>query len=252
MGNLSDELVQRLRARALDPAGRSGDAALAAQSISVGDALAAQRAELAGQPAGIQEGVNEYLQGMSSPFAGMIHNALTGDGRQAGGLLGALSRLTGGKQLYAMTGSGPVSFGSSADPTPAPPPATETAVADAEHRLGFALPGELRRFYLEVADGGVGPGAGVYSLDELLDKHREVTSEPVGPQGQDWPSTLLPISGEDWGLVSLDRTTGRLVYWDLEELDDDDELPPGQPTWAASFVPEADSLQAWLSSWLDD
>jgi hypothetical protein len=77
-----------------------------------------------------------------------------------------------------------------------------------------------------------------------------MTSEPVGPQGQDWPAGLLPISGEDWDLVSIDRTTGRLVYWDLEELDDDDELPPDQPTWTASFVREADSLSAWLTAWL--
>lgn len=252
MSNLSDELVQRLRERALDPTRRSGDAALSARSVPVGDALGAQRAELAAQPEDIQAGVHEYLQGMSSPFAGMVQNALTGDAKQAGGLLGALSRLTGGKQLFAMTGSGVVSFGRSADPTPAPPPATEAAVADTERRLGFALPDDLRRFYLEVADGGVGPGSGMYSLDELAAKHRELTGEPVGPQGQDWPAALLPVHGEEWDVVSIDRTTGRLVYWDLEELDDDDELPPDQPTWAASFVPEADSLEAWLSSWLDD
>jgi hypothetical protein len=120
----------------------------------------------------------------------------------------------------------------------------------AEADLGFPLPPDLRRFYLEVADGGVGPGDGIYSLAELLAKHREMTEEPVGPQGQSWPAHLLAIQGDDWDLVSIDRETGRLVYWDLEELDDDDEPPPDNPTWAASFVPEADSLTTWLSAWL--
>jgi hypothetical protein len=40
------------------------------------------------------------------------------------------------------------------------------------------------------------------------------------------------------------------VFGALEELDDDDELPPDQPTWAASFVPEADGLDTWLGRWV--
>ena len=85
----------------------------------------------------------------------------------------------------------------------------------------------------------------------LVAKHRELTHEPVGPQGQAWPAELLPIQGEDWDLVAIDRETGKLVFWDLEELDDDDELPPDQPTWAASFVAESDGLEAWLAEWAD-
>jgi hypothetical protein len=245
---LSDALVQRLRERAQDPARRSGEAAMAADSVSMDDALLA----LGPDPSSSEEhraAVNEYLSGMSTPFAGMIANLAGGDGRQAGGLLAALGSLTGGRQVFAMSGDlGLVRTGPPSD-EPAPPPAGDPDVTEAEARLGFTLPPALRQFYLEVADGGVGPGVGVYGLAELVAKHREMTGEPVGPQGQDWPAELLPIHGEDWDLVAIDRTSGRLVHWDLEELDDDDELPADQPTWAASFVPEADSLEAWLGRW---
>ena len=247
---LGADLVTRLRERAQDPARTSDDAALAAQSTSFEDELAAQRAELAAQPEDVQREVNDYLGSINSPLAGMIQNAVTGDGGQMRGLLGALGRLTGGRQLFAMTGSGVMSLGGPVQLSPAPPPASEPDVLTAERDLGFALPPALRQLYLQVADGGVGPGGGVFSLAELVAKHRELTREPVGPQGQDWPAELLPIQGEDWDLVSVDRETGRLVYWDLEELDDDDELPPDQPTWSASFVSEADSLETWLNDWL--
>jgi hypothetical protein len=247
--SLSPALVQRLRERAQDPARRSGTAALAAGSIGFDEALLSPGP---GEPQTeeLQREVADYLDGINSPFAGMIGNAATGDGSQARGLLGALSSLLGGKQRFAMAGDlGVISLGPRVPPRPAPPPATEQEIAAAEEALGFPLPPGLRQFYAEVANGGVGPEDGLFSLSELVAKRHELTHEPVGPQGQAWPAVLLPVQGEDWDLVSVDRETGRLVYWDLEELDDDDELPPDQPTWAASFVSESDSLEAWLGEW---
>lgn len=249
--HLSSALVQRLVERAHDPARRSGEAALAAGSVSMEEVVLGlgRQPDETPQSEEFQREVSDYLRGINSPFAGMIDNTVTGDGSQVRGLLGALSRLTGGKQLFAMTGAGVMSMGGAVEPRPAPPPAREEDVAAVESELGFALPAALRQLYLEVADGGVGPGGGIFSLSELVAKHHEMTDEPIGPQGQAWPAALLPIQGDDWDLVSLDRVTGRLVYWDLEELDDDDELPPDNPTWAASFVPEADDLETWLSTW---
>jgi hypothetical protein len=246
---LPDVLVRLLRERAQDPARRSGLGAMTAGSMPVEEALRGLRPDPA-QDEEHRAAVEDYLSGMNSPFAGMISDLATGDGSQTQRLLAALGSLTGGKQLFAMSGDlGVVSMGASSASGPAPVPAGEPAVAAAEAELGFALPPALRDYYLDVADGGVGPGDGLYSLTELVAKHREMTEEPVGPQGQPWPAGLLPIQGEDWDLVSLDLETGRLVFWDLEELDDDEDLAPDQPTWAASFVPEADSLAAWLAEW---
>ena len=51
---------------------------------------------------------------------------------------------------------------------PLAPPATEAALEDVQSQLGVPLPDLLRRVYLEVADGGVGPGSGLLSAGELV------------------------------------------------------------------------------------
>ena len=114
-------------------------------------------------------------------------------------------------------GSGVVATGPSGAAGPAPAPAEEADVAAAEAALGFRLPPALRQYYLQVADGGVGPGNGVYGLAALVAEHGELTADPVGPQGQPWPEHLLPVQGEGWDIVALDRDTGRLVFWDLRK-----------------------------------
>ena len=47
---------------------------------------------------------------------------------------------------------------------PVQPPAEPAAVADAEARVGFPLPDLLRRLYVEVGNGGVGPSFGLLPL----------------------------------------------------------------------------------------
>ena len=116
--------------------------------------------------------------------------------------------------------------------------------------MGFALPAALKAFYLEVANGEVGPGDGIYPVSRLILKWREMTEEPAGPQGQEWPRNLLPILGDD-DLFSIDLETGRIVYWDIEQLEIDDDTPANDPGWAISFRSVAESLEAWLQAWLD-
>jgi hypothetical protein len=238
---LTDGLLARLKDRAGNAERRSDDNEMAANSQTMEEMFDSV-------PKSDDPAVREYLEGMNTPFAGMIANMVTGDGRQAKGMLGMLGGLLGGKQMFGVVGpslgspGGVFSMGGSRTPKPAPKPCTEAEVADAETKLGFTLPAPLRQYYLEVANGGVGPGGGLYSLKELLAKWREFTKEPIGERGQKWPAKLLPIHGEDWDVVSIDRDCGELIYWDVEEID--------YGGWKKSFVHHADSLEAWLDKWL--
>ena len=44
------------------------------------------------------------------------------------------------------------------------PPVPESAIVDAESKLGFRLPPLLREIYSELANGGFGPGNGLIGL----------------------------------------------------------------------------------------
>jgi hypothetical protein len=172
----------------------------------------------------------------------MISNMVAGDGREAGGLLGALASMLGGKQMFTSMGGQNFAMGPKRAPRKAPAPASEAEVAAAEAKLGFALLEGLRQFYREVANGGIGPEDGLYSLRALLAKWREMNDEPVGPRGQKWPTKLLPILGDRWDLTCIDRESGKLVYFDVEEVD--------YGGWKACFKEEAESLDAWFGKWL--
>ncbi len=233
-GRLSAELLERVRARAADPGRRSDNASLAANSVPI-ETLFAGLPPI--QDPAIQAHV-DHAQNMLSRMMGMFGGA-------------------GGGPTFAAIGpgvgfaGGMMSLGGPAEAPPLPAPCGEGWLGATEASLGFALPPALRQLYAEVADGGFGPGGGLYSLDALTAKWRELTAEPVGPQGQAWPRNLLPIAGERWDLTCLDRDSGRLVFWDVEELADDEEDDPGDAAWKRSFQPEAESLDVWLGRWLD-
>lgn len=120
-------------------------------------------------------------------------------------------------------------------------PATETEIQSAEICLGFSLPPLLRRVYSEVADGGFGPGYGIY----------RVSPEPVAGLGQEsilhaynvltrdphWPAKILPLC--DWGCGNwscLDlRTDQTRVLTCAEER---------------GFYDTGRDLGSWLLAWL--
>jgi hypothetical protein len=76
-----------------------------------------------------------------------------------------------------------------------------------------------------------------------VERHKEFAHEPIGERGQKWPKNLLPISGEEWDVHSIDLKSGGIVYWDVEEID--------YGGWKKSFRPEAESLEAWLGKWAE-
>lgn len=125
--------------------------------------------------------------------------------------------------------------------------AAEAEVAAAEAALGFALPSHLRRLYLEVADGGFGPGPGLHSLATVVSAYRGLVATPPGRRGQPWPPNLLPITTEAPGHHCVDATGGAVIFWDEEELADG----ASDRVWRRSFKPAAPDLATWFEAWVD-
>ena len=120
------------------------------------------------------------------------------------------------------------------------PPTTLAAVKAAEAELGFRLPGLLRVLYTEVANGGFGPGYGLFGLEggyiapDIINHFQGGTlvewyfamrgSEPLptlshdfgvegknslfiepGPDAQGWFDKLLPVCNHGcWQLSCVD------------------------------------------------
>ena len=249
-GAFSPQTIAKLKARAADPERRTDMAALAASSIDAEGVFTAQRARIASKSPEHQQKVREYLEGMNTPLAGMISNSVMGDGSQYSSVLRSLRATMRDKPLYASMGGRPVALAGRPEPRVAQRSLGEAVLVWAEGELGFALPPQLRTFFMEVANGEVGPVEGIYPVAQLIAKWREVTEAPAGPQGQAWPEHLLPIAG-DRDVFSINRQDGHIVYWDVNELELDDDVPRENPAWLASFKPVAESLDAWLAGWLD-
>lgn len=153
-----------------------------------------------------------------------------------------------GSLLRAAGGMDPETAGFTTENTsPLPAPASEATVDAAERVLGFPLPAGLRRLYLEVADGGFGPGGGLLSVEAVLGARRELVGGGELPRGRTWPATMLPIRANEPGYACLDVKTGEIVDWDPEELSE----WSSDARWQRSFKPSAPSLEAWLATWLD-
>jgi len=167
----------------------------------------------------------------------------------AQGLLGAFGKLGGlfggAGGVIAMGPVGTVRFGGEPPPAGLAPPPGDERLAEAGRRIGRPLPDELRQLYA-IGDGGFGPGAGLLPLDRLVARYLDLTREPFGPMGQDWPANLLPLFDQDPALLCLDLDDGGVVAWDPEEIEDEES----EGDWLRSFVPEQPSLAALMEQWL--
>jgi SMI1 / KNR4 family (SUKH-1) len=137
------------------------------------------------------------------------------------------------------------------DPAPRPSePLARTAsteqLAECEKAIGRSLPPALRQLYTEVANGGFGPGAGLFGLERIAEAYREMTAEPAGPQNQAWPSNLLPLVDAEPGYDCLDMDGGEMIGWDPGQVEG-----YSNAAWRRSFKRLAPSLGAWLEAWLD-
>ena len=219
MGSISKEQLERIAARA-------GDVERRTYSSGV---------EFNAQPADFSK-LTDDLRQHGAPGA---QGLLGGFGKVAG-MFGSL----GG--VVAMGPDGPVRFGGERPSPQLPAPPDEASLARAEQEIGRALPQELQQLY-SIADGGFGPGEGLFPLKELVSRYVDMTREPFGPLGQDWPANLLPIFELDPVLLCLDLATGAMTAWDPEEIEDEES----EEDWQRSFKPDEPTLATLMEKWLD-
>lgn len=195
-----------------------------------------------------------YMAGAAANALPLDFNALVADLQKHGapgaqglvGALGGLTKLMGGMPGMSLMGSGGLMSTGPGGPQPlAPPPSVEELDGAAEV-LGRPLPDEIQQLYA-IGDGGFGPGEGLFPLGELLSRYRDLTYEPYGPKGQDWPRNLLPLFEEGPVLICLDLGSGAIVAWDPEELEDEDS----DEDWQRCFKTEASSLIELMANWVD-
>jgi SMI1 / KNR4 family (SUKH-1) len=212
---LPDTLLERLRGRIADPAGR------------------------------VDQRPSQFEAGIASLDLGQLFGQL----RQAQANLG---RIVAANQAGIpdpdMTAKAEEIGVAMSTPIEAPlrSPATAEAIDRAEARLGFALPPAVRQIYGEVADGGFGPGTGLLSIDRVVDRYLGVQDEV--PRNQRWPDRLLPLVDDQPTLECLDASSpsGRMITWDPEDLSE----RSNDRAWRGSFQPTAPSLEVWLDRWL--
>jgi hypothetical protein len=132
------------------------------------------------------------------------------------------------------------------------PPVSVHAFDEAEARLGFTLPPLVRLLYTQVANGGYGPGGGVIELTghdyALVESRLWMNMQSANsPGGRWWPERLVQFV--NWGChyfsgIDCSGPSCPVFFYDHD-------LAIGECTLADCLFPEGDSLDEWLSAWLD-
>jgi hypothetical protein len=127
------------------------------------------------------------------------------------------------------------------EPLPPLRPASLAAVEATEAWAGVRLPPLLRRLYLEVANGGFGPGYGVAGLR---------ADHPVARIAHDEPETESPPQPQaemtlcDWGCAIatvVDLADGQIWGYD----------PNPAPAGVSAIFPQHMTVADWFGRWID-
>lgn len=143
------------------------------------------------------------------------------------------------------------------------PPVTEGELVQAEAQLGFVLPAFLRRIYLEVGNGGFGPGYGLLPLNEIPPNAGHHTDSLVADykgmrafsqkdideyfaeeeeKPSLWPERVITLC--DWGCniySCLDCSSPELPIFRMDSNEN----------FLVEWAIEAPSLRQWLERWVD-
>jgi hypothetical protein len=135
-------------------------------------------------------------------------------------------------------------------------PATQAEVSETEKELEFPLPKIMREIYLQVANGGIGPGyqilgaKGGHKSDEgdtISELYSVLSSTDPNDETWKWPKGLVPFC--HWGCAiysCFDITTENcpVVWFDPNMRED------GEPM-EKQFMPHRESLESWFEAWLN-
>ncbi|MDQ2714751.1 MAG: SMI1/KNR4 family protein [Chloroflexota bacterium] len=141
----------------------------------------------------------------------------------------------------------------------ASPLVTAEDIAQAEAQIGFELPPFLSRLYLEIGDGGFGPGYGLLplnnhntSIDSLVTAYlgmKSMSQKDIDEYWANeeekpslWPERVLMVC--DWGCniySSVNCASPDLVMYRLDS----------NINFMVEWAIEASSLQDWLEAWVD-
>lgn len=144
-----------------------------------------------------------------------------------------------------------------ADPGAMGSPVTVDAMEEAEQSLCFSLPPLLRRLYLEVGDGGFGPGYGFLPLlkDERGDPHDSIVGWYLAAREGDrtdsgwaWPAGLLPAC--DWGCAIMSCIDGTQAQGPVMAFDDG-AREVGE-SMDRALLATHHSIQEFLHDWIAD
>jgi hypothetical protein len=122
-----------------------------------------------------------------------------------------------------------------------PAPVQSCAVVRAQETLGFALPPLLSGLDLGVADGGFGPGYGLWALERSVATYADERA-PSGADDWPWPEGVLPVG--DWGCAMLACVDCRAEGLPVLLF----EPNAGEPD--SAWYVDAPSLEGWLRTWL--
>ena len=132
-------------------------------------------------------------------------------------------------------------------------PSDPIDIATDETRLGFTLPPLMKRIYMEIGNGGFGPGYGLIGLTNGVPDDTGQTgptiyelfrsADPDEPNLK-WPHGLLPIC--HWGCAILSCVdcadpNFRMRIFDPNVHDGED--------WTDSFFDESPGFEMWIRAW---
>ncbi|PZD97067.1 hypothetical protein DNH61_04005 [Paenibacillus sambharensis] len=134
-----------------------------------------------------------------------------------------------------------------------PPALTEAEVKEAEERLGYPLPKLMRQLYMNVGNGGFGPGLGFLPLLPIEEEGESVTSIVEADRETDQDGILqfyMPLFKWDengYGYMHLEENDNHVMIADNDYLQDEFDR---NKLLADQYPIIASTLEGLMQDWL--